>query len=476
MNFSRRDFLKGLGLATGGTLLGLKAGQLLADGNEQKKWNLVVILTDDQGYQDLGCFGSPNIKTPNIDKMAAEGMRFTDFYSAAPVCSPARAAFMTGCYPLRVGMPDVLITGALAGLNPDEFTIAEAAKSAGYATGCIGKWHLGHHPEFLPTKQGFDSYFGIPFSNDMMTKHKLDAAGYDEAWKHPKDAFKNWNVPLMRDEKIIEQPADQTRITDRYTDEAVSFIEKNKERPFFLYLAHNMPHVPIFVSEAHYNADPAQAYKLAVEHIDASTGRVIEALKKNNLDKNTVVIFYSDNGPWQACGHFGGSAKPLKAGKRSTYEGGMRVPCVMWGPGLIPAGKVCSEVAVGFDILPTFASLSGATLPKDHVIDGKDILPLMKGVEGAVSPHEALYYYSSTTLQAARMGKWKLRKTSDDVSKVELFDMSTIEGESKNINGPEHQARVKAMLEKMGAFDADLKAHIRPASNHRDTKKPEKKQ
>jgi arylsulfatase A-like enzyme len=427
----------------------------VARGQERtKRPNVIIIFTDDQGYQDVGCFGSPNIRTPNLDRMAAEGMRFTDFYVAASVCSPSRAALMTGCYPPRVGITKVLFPGDNIGLNSKEVTIADVLKARGYATACIGKWHLGHLPEFLPTSNGFDYYFGIPYSNDM-DGVKDENKNLDRSWRE-KD-FSPWNVPLMRDEQIVERPADQTTLIERYTYEALRFIRENKDDPFFLYLPHTMPHVPLFVSDEFYVDDPKQAYRATIEQIDWSVGQVLDTLKKVGVDKNTLVIFTSDNGPWLSKKHHGGSALPLRDGKFSTYEGGMREPCIMRWPGQIPAGSVCREVAATIDLLPTIAKLAGGQAPTDRAIDGSDIWPLMAAQSGAESPHEAYYYYRGTRLEAIRSGKWKLVRKKETA----LYDLRADISEEHNLadEHPEVVARLAAAMER---FDKDLKANARP--------------
>ena len=407
---------------------------------------------DDQGYQDVGCFGSPKIKTPNLDNMAAEGMRFTDFYSAASVCSPSRAALLTGCYPPRVGVTKVLFPKDSIGLNPKEVTIADILKTQGYATACIGKWHL---PEFLPPSNGFDSYFVVPYSNDM-DGVKGKNRNLDRAWRE-KD-FSPWNVPLMRNEEIIERPADQTKLIGRYTEEAVNFIEDNKNKPFFLYLPHTMPHIPLFVGDDFFVDDPKQAYKATIEQIDFFVGKVLKALKKAGVDKNTLVVFTSDNGPWLSKKHHGGSALPLRDGKFTTYEGGMREPCIMRWPGRIPAQSECSHVCATIDLLPTFAKLAGSEPPSDRVIDGKDIWPLMAGKLGAKSPHEAYYFYRGTRLEAIRFGMWKLTRKN---KKIELFDLRDDLSETKNLadQKPDVVKQLTTMMEK---FDTELKANSRP--------------
>jgi len=455
---SRRDFLKAVGV--GAALLaipGCLSGSARKRGNGAPgNPNFVLIFMDDQGYQDVGCFGSPNIKTPNLDKMAAEGMKFTDFYSAASVCSPSRAALLTGCYPPRVGVTKVLFPRDKIGLNPKEVTIADILRDRGYATACIGKWHLGHLPEFLPTSNGFDYYLGVPYSNDM-DGVKGKNRNLDRAWRE-KD-FSPWNVPLMRNEEIIERPADQTKLIGRYTDEAVNFINRSKSKPFFLYLPHTMPHIPLFVGDDFFVDDPEQAYKATIEQIDWSMGKVLGALKKAGVDENTLVVFTSDNGPWLSKKHHGGSALPLRDGKFSTYEGGMREPCIMRWPGRIPKKTECAEVCGTIDLLPTFAKLAGADPPTDRVIDGKDIRPLMTGKKGAISPHEAYYFYRGTRLEAIRAGIWKLVRKD---KKIELFDIQDDLSETNNLAGEKGDVveRLTAMMDK---FDSELKANSRPA-------------
>src|SRR5687768_16861095 len=360
--------------------------------------NVVLILADDLGYNDLSCYGAPLINTPRIDRMAAEGVRFTDFYVAGSVCTPSRAALMTGCYPKRVGLAEVTIAqGQNArsarvlyadspyGLSPDEITIAEVLKSRGYATGMIGKWHLGDAKEFLPTRQGFDSYFGIPYSNDMK--------------------------PLLyiRGDEVIDENVDQATITDRYTDESLKFIRDNNDKTFFLYLAHNAPHTPLFAGERHKGKSVRGLYGDVVEAIDESTGKILDLLAELKLADNTLIIYTSDNGPWHVRGEHGGSASPLRAGKGTTYEGGMRVPCIMRWPGKIPEGTVCREIATMMDVMPTVVQFAGASAPTDRNIDGKDIADLLFAKPGAKSPHEAFFYYSGNRLNAVRSGQWKLK-------------------------------------------------------------------
>ena len=453
-HYSRREFLRATGAFVAGARVLQSGRPALGRRASGRRPNVVIIFTDDQGYQDVGVFGSPNIKTPHLDRMAAEGMKFTNFYVAASVCSPSRAALMTGCYPPRVGITGVLFPRHNIGLNPEEVTIADVLKRRRYATACIGKWHLGHLPTFLPISNGFDYYFGIPYSNDM---DPVDGKNrnLDRAWKE-KD-YSPWNVPLMRNEAVIERPADQTTLIERYTEEAVTFIHQQKDGPFFLYLAHTMPHIPLFVSDAFYAEDPHKAYQKTIEQIDGSVGRVLQALQDAGVDDDTLVIFTSDNGPWLSKKHHGGSALPLRDGKFSTYEGGMREPCIMRWPGKVPAGSVCHEVAATIDLLPTIARLAGGQVPTDRIIDGEDIWPLMAGEPGAKSPHDAYFYYRGNKLEAIRSGQWKLIRKKQ----VELYNLDNDLSEKHNV-ADERPGLVRRLAEMMDSFDRALKADARP--------------
>ena len=433
--------------------------------SEESPPNFVIIFTDDQGYQDIGCFGSPLIKTPHLDKMASEGMKFTDFYSANSVCSPSRAALLTGCYPTRVSIPGVLFPRHTVGLHLDEVTIADLLKDKGYATACIGKWHLGHKPMFLPTRQGFDSYYGIPYSNDMTIDPKMQLAddivfreGMTSERIRKEKPKKNW-VPLLRDERVVEYPVDQSSLTKRYTAEAIKFITANKSKPFFLYLPHTMPHIPLFASEQFKGKSERGLYGDTIEEIDWSTGEILKTLKSLGLDKNTLVVYTSDNGPWKLSNGRGGHADPLRGYKFQTYEGGMRVPCIVRWPDRIPAGSTCSEIAATIDLLPTIAKLANAELPTDRVIDGKNIWPLMSGEADAKSPHDIYYYYRGTNLQSARSGKWKLRL---EKKMIELFDLNADIGEVENL-ADRFPEVVDKLSKQIKDFDADLKANQRPA-------------
>lgn len=437
-------------------------------GMAEEKPNIVLIFTDDQGYQDIGCFGSTLISTPNLDRMAEQGMRFTDFYSANSVCSPSRASLLTGSYPPRAGVTKVLFPRDSIGLNPDEYTIADHMRANGYATACIGKWHLGHLPEFLPTRQGFDEYYGIPYSNDMTIDVNAPFAedatfrkGYDLEKVRNSKPVKNY-VPIMRNEKVVEYPADQTTLTKRYTEEAIRFMTSNKEKPFFVYMPHTMPHIPLFATPEFRGKSAEGFYGDTIEEIDWSVGQVLKALKELGLDKKTLVIFTSDNGPWKLKSGHGGSAFPLRGYKFSTYEGGMRVPCIMRWPGKIPAGTVCKEIAATIDMLPTFAGLINAPLPDNRIIDGKDIWPLMSGGPETKSPHKAYHFYRGTQLEAVRMGDWKLRVSGNrNRSNVELYNLALDISESRNL-AEKYPDRVSEMRAHIQEFDESLKARARP--------------
>jgi arylsulfatase A-like enzyme len=428
--------------------------------------NFIVIFTDDQGYNDIGVFGAPKIKTPHLDRMAKEGMRFTDFYSASPVCSTSRAALLTGRYPYRNGVRTVLFPNRdTQGLHPYEVTVAEVLKEAGYATAAVGKWHVGHADRFLPTNQGFDSYYGIPYSNDMWIAPdlKISAAvklnqGYtleklkaDQAKKRgPRNL-----VPVMRNVEVVEYPADQTQLTRNYTEESLAFIRANRGKPFFLYLAHTMPHIPLFASEAFKGKSAGGPYGDTIEEIDWSVGQVLDTLKALDLDRKTLVIFTSDNGPWKLSGGRGGSAFPLKGYKFSTHEGGQREPTIMWGPGHIPAGTVCKEVAGTIDLMPTLAAWAGAKMPGDRVIDGRDIGPLMRGDKGARSPHKAYFYIKAGGLnvEAVRVGDFKYTKQKA------LYNLREDISEKTNIREA-HPEKAEEMQKLITAFVAEVKADV----------------
>lgn len=364
--------------------------------------NIVIIFTDDLGYADVGVFGAKGFATPNLDRMAAEGRTFTNFHVAQAVCSASRAGLLTGCYPNRIGIHGALGPGAKHGIADTEMTLAQLVKQKGYATGMAGKWHLGHHPQFLPVHHGFDEYLGLPYSNDMWPLHPEAKPG-----AYPP-------LPLIEGDKVLKLGLgheDQEQLTTQYTERAVSFIERNKDRPFFFYLAHNMPHVPLHVSSKFKGKSAQGLYGDVIMEIDWSVGEVLQALKKHNLDQNTLVIFTSDNGPWLSYGNHAGSAGPLREGKGTAWEGGTRVPCIMRWPGHLPAGTKSGDMLMTIDLFPTIAKLIGAKLP-NHPIDGLDVWPLIAGKRGAKNPHKTyLSYYENNQLQAVWSGdgRWKLQ-------------------------------------------------------------------
>ena len=458
---NRRSFLQTMvaGMAAGCAPCSLYAkDKSTASCSNKKPPNIIIIFADDQGYQDLGCFGSPNVKTPNIDRLATEGMRFTSFYSAYCVCSASRASLMTGCYQPRLSMPGVLGPNSKVGLHPDEVTIADMLKTKDYSTMCVGKWHLGDRPQTLPTAQGFDHYFGLPYSNDMarIKGWGNNADDLDKIWKLKKwDIYKN---RLYRDTEIVESPLNQVTMTKRYTEEAVKFVRSNKDKPFLLYFPHTMVHVPLFVSDDRYDSDPTKAYKLAVEHIDWSVGQILKTLDELGITDNTLIVYSSDNGPWLSKKHHGGSALPLRAGKGTTYEGGMRVPGIMRWPARIPAGTVCDEVVGTIDLLPTFASIVGADLP-GHPIDGLDVSALLTNPK-TPSPHRKVgyFYYKNGKVEAVRRDKWKLRPLG---KKPELYDLDSDISESTNVASSNPDV-VRELQELISKYDANLKANSRP--------------
>ncbi len=439
----RRDFLRAVALG-GAAMAAAEASRAAEAGPAPRASNFIVILCDNLGYGDIGCFGSRKNRTPHLDKMAAEGMRFTSFYVTSGVCTPSRASLMTGCYPRRVNMHVnsrgglVLFPVASKGLNPDEITLAEVLKKRGYATACIGKWHLGDQRPFLPTRQGFDYYFGIPYSDDMVARK-------DSSWPP---------LPLMRNETVIEAPPDRSTLTERYTEEAIRFITANKAGAFFLFLSHAMPGSTrtSFAGKAFRGKSGNGTYGDAVEEIDWSTGQIIACLKKLGLDDRTLVVWTSDNG---TVNRRYGSNAPLSGWGYTTAEGAMRVPCIMRWAGRIPAGRTCDELSSTMDLLPTFARLAGTKAPSDRTIDGKDIWPLMAGRKGAKSPHEAFYYYYMAQLQAVRAGKWKLylppksKKRNQGKSKgktsLRLFDLKADIHEDKDVSA-DHPDVVKRLL------------------------------
>ena len=434
--------------------------------------NVVIMFMDDMGYADIGAFGAKSYPTPNLDKMAKEGRKFTDFYVTQAVCSASRAGLLTGCYNVRIGILGALGPKSNIGISPNEVTIAEICKQKGYATGCFGKWHLGHHKKFLPKQHGFDEYFGLPYSNDMWPYHPgvlhLPMEERIKRWPH---------LPLIEGNKVINPKVsakDQEKLTTQYTERAVSFIEKNKDKPFFAYIPHSMVHVPLYVSKKFKGKSGAGLFGDVMMEVDWSVGQIMKTLKKHKLEKNTLFIFTSDNGPWLNYGDHAGSAAPLREGKGTMFEGGCREPTLAWWPGKIPANSVCKEPLMTIDLLPTIAEMIGAKLP-GHRIDGKNILPLMLS-DDAKSPHKAYYFYNGNQLQAVRQGKWKLHfphgyrtmagkpggtggiPTNYSQAKIELslFDLNQDIGESKDLKAefPDIVTRLSELGKK---FDEKLK-------------------
>jgi arylsulfatase A-like enzyme len=380
-----------------------------AESDPKQPPNIVIIFIDDMGYADIGPFGATAYKTPYLDNMAREGRIFTDFHSATAVCSASRVALMTGCYPERVSILGALSSKAKVGINADEFTLAELCRTRGYTTAIYGKWHLGHHRQFLPLQHGFDEYFGLPYSNDMsplqaeMIRGMTPEAAARKREQPP--------LPLFENNEIIDasvSPEKLAQLTTLYTEHAVSFIDRHKDKPFLLYVPHTMVHVPLAVSDKFKDKSGAGLFGDCVMELDWSVGQILDALKRNCVDDNTLVLFTSDNGPWLNYGNHAGSAGPLREGKGTMWEGGYREPCIMRWPGKIPAGTTCEELASTLDVFPTVAKLIGAEVPSDRIIDGKDMWPLMAGEKDAKSPHNVLYCYYDRQLRGVRDRRWKL--------------------------------------------------------------------
>ena len=400
--------------------------------------NFVVLFVDDLGYGDVGPFGNSVHRTPNVDRLAAEGMKLTSFY-AAPCCTPSRAQLMTGCYARRVGLNDgpqawVLLPKDPIGLNAEEVTLPELLKSRGYATACIGKWHLGDQPPFMPTRHGFDYYFGLPYSNDMWPPFNESD---DPKMVAMREKFNHAPLPLVRNEKVLQAVEDQSVLTEQYTREAIDFLRRSADRPFFLYLAHTAVHVPLYPGKRFLGKSENGRYGDWVEEVDGSTGEILAALDELGLERQTLVVFTSDNG---ASLRWGGSNSPLRGGKGSTYEGGMREPCIVRWPGRIQPGSVCDEMTTEMDLLPTLAKLAGAAPPGDRIIDGRDVWPLLCSQPGAQSPHEAFYYFSRKRLEAVRSGAWKLW-----LGKRRLYHLGRDVGETTNV-AAEHPDVVERLL------------------------------
>lgn len=435
--------------------------------------NIVIIFTDDQGYNDVGCYGSSNINTPNLDKMAANGMRFTDFYVTSSVCSPSRASLLTGRLPARNGVGGVLVPGQV-GLAPAEVTLAEMLKSKGYRTACYGKWHLGDSKDYLPNKQGFDEYYGVPYSNDMYIHsdhlfsssiqftegYSIEKAKADQAFVHEniKSRFvinssdlKN-RVPLMFNDSIVEYPANQTTLTQRYFDKAIDFIKTNNEAPFFLFITPAMPHVPLFVSKSFENKSKRGLYGDAVEEIDFHVGRLMSYLKNSKLDKNTLVIFSSDNGPWLEKKGDAGSAYPFRGGKFTSYEGGVRTPCIVQWTGVVSAGIVSSELVSSLDLFPTIAGYAKASV-SDVEVDGFDVSSILEGKGG--SKRKYVFYCTNKEITGVRDSKWKYLIRSGERgandSNPELYNLVIDRAESNNVyqQHPEKANELAAVIQEL---------------------------
>jgi arylsulfatase A len=468
---------------------GLTAAPGSAPKSDPKPPNVIIIFTDDQGWGDLGCYGSPNIETPNIDRLAKGGIRFTSFY-AAPFCGPSRAQLMTGCYHARVSHSHNEGPGAPTGLHPNEITIAEIVKSVGYATMHIGKWHLGDAPQFLPIKQGFEKFFGIPFSNDMWPYHPKmpPTENEDELMRQTREraAYTGFSgqgsyynlakgggfpkpLPLMRNDRVIEENPDQTRLTTRFTEEALKFIGDNRENPFLLYLAHPMPHVPLFVSDKFAGKSSRGRYGDVMMEIDWSCGEIVKKLQELGLRENTLIVYTSDNGPWLGYGIDGGSAGPFREGKGSTWEGGMRVPGIFNWPGRIPAGRRTEAMGGNIDLLPTVAHLAGAKLPSDRIIDGRNLWPLLAG-DSQESPREYFHYFrgaragSGVHYSGVRDAKWKLivkRAKEGKVTPAELYDLGADPSEKFN-RLKQHPEIVDRLITEVRRFRAEFATTRRP--------------
>jgi len=463
----RRDFLKTLGWGAASLPLAALIQTCKQEKTEEQRLpNIVLIFIDDMGYADVGCYGATGYETPNIDGLAQQGMRFTSFYVAQAVCSASRAALLTGCYPNRVGIFGAYNDQAKVGINPDEEIIPEVLKKKGYATACFGKWHLGHHRQFLPLQNGFDEYFGLPYSNDMWP---VEYNGTALPEGHSKLRYPP--LPLIDgNEKVaeIQTLEDQDTLTTRYTERAVRFIEKNKDRPFFLYVPHTMVHTPLGISNKFRGKSRQGKFGDVMMEVDWSVGEILRTLAKHGLENDTLVIFTSDNGPWLNFGKHAGSAGPFREGKGTSWEGGVRVPCVMRWPGNIPADSECDRMAATMDVLPTLAAISGAALPENK-IDGVNIHPLLKGARDT-NPRDHLFYYYGKQLQAVRQGKWKLHfphgyRSYEGVEPgknglpgpyahgetgLELYDLENDIGEKRDVakNYPDVVERLTALGEK----------------------------
>lgn len=465
--------LGGVFLAAGtqrALLVGLGLAATLLPERTAAQPNFIVIFADDLGYADLGCYGARGLATPEIDRMASEGRRFTNFYVASPTCTPSRASLLTGCYPLRAGFDDAIAVRADGsrspsrvlwpesplGLNPEEVTVAEVLQDAGYATGMVGKWHLGDRPEFNPTEHGFDEYFGVPYSNDMSPYY------------------------YQRGQERLGEKVDRDQQLQRYTEESLDFLKRHQDGPFFLYLAHTMPHTPLAASAGFRGTSERGAYGDVIRELDDSTGRILQALRDAGIAEQTLVIFTSDNGPWLHRGERGGHATPLRGGKGGTYEGGMRVPCIAWRPGVVPAKTVCNAIATTMDLLPTFTAMAGGEAPSDRTIDGHDITPLVTDAPDVESPYDHFLYYFGNELHGVRSGRWKLRARNHllneniynygapkDVFLPEaLYDLELDPGEQKSVlrDHPKIAERLRGYLDAARADLGDSLTGVEPTN------------
>jgi arylsulfatase A-like enzyme len=405
MSLSRRNFLPLL--AAGASNAGGSAFRTV------RRPNIIMIYADDLGYGDLSCYGHPTIRTPYLDRLAARGMRFTNWYSAAPVCTPSRAALLTGRYPIRSGLTNVLGPDSEGGISARELSLPQLLRTAGYSTALVGKWHLGDQPKHAPCEHGFDTAFGVPYSNDMTSS---PVPGVLSSVPYPP-------LPLLRNGKLLETDPDQTLLTQRFTTEATRVLQTSTSRPFFLYFAHTAPHVPLYAGPRFRGNSARGPYGDVVEEMDWSVGEIMRTLEETGQSRNTLIVFSSDNGPWLSQRQQGGSAGPLRSGKSTTWEGGMREPCIAWCPGLIPAASVNTSICNMMDLFPTFAHLAEAQLPKDLLLDGQNITPILAGGKG--DPNRAFFYWNADDLVAVRRGPWKLRVQPNlsAPSNVELYNL-----------------------------------------------------
>jgi arylsulfatase A len=421
--------------------------------------NIVIIFADDMGYGDISSYGHPTIKTPNLDQLAYEGQKWTNFYAPSSVCTPSRAGLLTGRLPIRSGMcgsgPRVIFPDSKGGLPQYEITIAKALKQKKYHTACIGKWHLGHLKGYQPLDHGFDYYYGIPYSNDM---DRIEDINHRQACFNPKIEF--FNVPLMRNSEIIERPANQTTITQRYTYEAMNFIKKNKNEPFFIYLAHSMPHVPLFASEDFKDNSTRGIYGDVIEEIDWGVGEILKTLKEEGLDKNTLIVFTSDNGPWLVFEDKGGSAGLLREGKGTSYEGGMKVPAIFWWPGKIKPA-IIHEIGSALDLFPTINMIAGIEIPEDRIYDGFNISPVLFNLEK--SKRQNIFYYHGQEVFAIRNGKWKIHyKTWENAytNKRKIVEHNPVMLFNLDIDPSEKYDISLANPDIVKSFDVILESHL----------------